>query len=367
MKALFYLFTSFLFCCLLFFSCRDVIEFETPNSIKDAIFIEGKLTKGDPSTVQVTIGQVFDFTTNPSLFLADFVQIIDEAGTTLELDTKRQGIFTLSIPKDHPEFQVDYGSAYKLRLQLRNGNIYESAYDTLYPVPIMTNLTKDKVIENVRLADGKILTQEFVTFHVSTPLDVPNSTNRPYLLWELESLVKQSDTPTSAGRPPCIRTSPEPKTCYLSINPVENYRALNTRNLSGDMLTNYLVYEAKNTNTFLYAEGHYLTVYQQSLSSEAFQYWEQANILTNRNGSIFEQPSGKIITNFTNVDNPNETVYGYFFATESNLKRIYIAPEFAGNPRPICPEVAPFPPNPICSNCLCQQNSTTEKPEWWVE
>lgn len=368
MKSLFYLFASLTLFTILLFSCRDDIEFKTPDSIQDAIFIEGKLTKGDPSLVQVTIGQVFDFSTHPGLFLADFVEIIDEEGNSLPLNTKRQGIFTLSIPSDHPTFKVDYGHAYKLRLQLRNEAIYESTYDTLYPVPIMTDLKKDKVTKVVRFADGKIVTEEFATFNVSTPLDVEHATRRAHLLWELESVFQLSDTPeSSAGRPPCVRTSAEPKTCYVSINPVENYRTINTKLLSGDKLTDFTVFEAKNTNTFVFAEGYYLTVIQESLSDEAFRYWEQANLLTNRDGSIFEQPSGKIITNFRNVDNPRDEVYGFFFATESNLKRIYVAPEFAGNPRPVCPDLIPIPPNPICSNCLCQANSTTEKPEWWVE
>jgi len=173
MKALFRIFFGLGLCTICFINCREVIEFEPPDSIKDAIFIEGKLTKGDPSFVHVKIGQVFDFSTNPSLFLADFVEILDDKGTVFPLNPRQQGIFTLSIPSDHPTFQVNYGGAYKIRLQLRNGSRYESAYDTLFPVPIMTDLTKNKVTKEVRLADGQKLTETFVTFHVSTPLDVP--------------------------------------------------------------------------------------------------------------------------------------------------------------------------------------------------
>jgi len=82
------------------------------------------------------------------------------------------------------------------------------------------------------------------------------------------------------------------------------------------------------------------------------------------NGSIFEQPSGKIITNIKNIDNPKAEIFGFFYATESHLKRIYVSPDFAGNPEKACPEP---PPSPICDNCLCQENSTTEQPDWWVE
>ena len=74
---------AFILVGLLLTTCRETIDFETPNTIKNAIFIDGKITKGNPSTVLVKIGQVFDFATNPSLLLAESVQIIDESGQAL--------------------------------------------------------------------------------------------------------------------------------------------------------------------------------------------------------------------------------------------------------------------------------------------
>lgn len=357
---------TLIFLGLLFTTCRDTIEFAVPDTIKDAIFIEGKLSKGEPSTVFVKIGQVFNFTTNPSLFLADNVEIIDESGQALELTSKEQGIFKLAIPKDHPTFKIEYGHAYKIRLQLKNQAIYESTYDTLYQVPEMADLKSDKISKSVILDDGKRLTQEIVTLVVSSPLNSPNK-SRPHLLWEIESVFKQSDSPEgfAEGIRPCGIIGREAKTCYLSINPVENYVSLNTIQLSGDTLIDFTVFEADNTNTFVFSEGHYTTIYQQSISDAAFEYWSQANQLTNRNGSIFEAPSGRIITNFYNVDNPKDEVYGYFFATESNFKRIYTSPAEAGYPRSHCPPIGGH--SYLCDNCLCWPNSTTVKPDWWEE
>lgn len=353
--------------CLAFFvlTCQEVIDFEPPETIKEAIFIEGKLTKGNPSFVQVKIGQVFNFTGNPSLFLANFVELIDALGNTLSLNIKEHGIFTLEIPEDHPTFKVSYGAAYKIRLQLKNGATYESAYDTLYSVPEPTDLSISKISKNVINSDEKEETQEILTFNISTPLKTIQGNRKAHLLWELESVFKQSDSPEGLPFQPCPGNSRIPKTCYLSINPVANYKVLNTEELSGNSITNFTIYEADNTNTFVFSEGYYLTVYQQSISNAAYQYWAQANQLTNPNGSIFDIPSGKIITNFTNEDDPKDEVFGFFFATESALCRIYVAPEQAGNPRSHCPPVGGH--SVLCDNCLCWQNSTIEKPEWWVE
>jgi len=130
-------------------------------------------------------------------------------------------------------------------------------------------------------------------------------------------------------------------------------------------LIDFTVFEADNTNTFVFSEGYYATIYQQSISDAAFEYWSRTNQLINRNGSIFEAPSGKISTNLYNVDNAKDEVFGFFFATESNFRRIYISPEKAGYPRSHCPPIGGH--SLLCDNCLCWPNSTAIKPDWWVE
>jgi len=350
--------------CFLLTNCEETIDFEPPKSIQNAIFIEGKLTKGTPSNVFVKIGQVFNFSSNPSLLLAQSVHLMDESGQSLELTSREQGIFKLTIPDNHPTFKVDYGKAYKIRLQLKNQELYESNYDTLYQAPIPTDLTIQKVPKVVQNEAGEISTAEFLAFNISTPFLTYKDGTKTRLLWEFGSVFKFSDTPNGFGRPPCRATSQEPKTCYVSFNPVANYTSLNTNMLSGNSVKDYTIYESPNLKTFVYAEGYYLSVYQQAISEQAYEYWRQINLLTNRDGSIFEQPSGKIITNFRNLGDPKGEIYGFFYATEEYVQRIYVSPDFAGNPDKACPQP---PPSPICDNCLCQENSTTEKPDWWIE
>lgn len=349
---------------ILLTTCQETIDFKTPDTIKNAIFIEGKLTKGEPSTVFVKIGQVFNFSTNPSLLVGESVEIIDESGQSLSLISRAQGIFQLNIPNDHPTFKVGYGKAYKIRVQLKNQETYESSYDTLYQAPVPTDLNFQKVSKNVQNATGEISSAEFLAFNISTPYLTYADGTKTRFLWEFGSIFKFSDTPNGFGFFPCRATSQEPKTCYVSINPSANYISLNSDLLSGDKVTNFTFFESPNLKTFVFAEGYYLSVHQQSLSEQAFEYWEQVNLLTNRNGSIFEQPSGKITTNIRNIGNPKAEIFGFFYATESFVKRIFVSPDVGGNPKKACPA---RPPAPLCDNCLCQEGSSTEKPDWWVE
>ena len=347
------------------FTCQEYIEFEEPETFKESIYIEGKLTKGSPSTVVVKIGQVFDFVTSPSLYLAEYVQLIDESENVLELKTRAQGIFKLEIPEDHPYFKVDYGSAYKIKFKLRTGETYESSYDTLYQVPTPTDLTLDKISKNVSFLDGTFETQEIVTFNISTPL-VSENGNKPNLMWELQSVYKQTDYPTGGGLRRCPVTGP-PKVCYLTIDPVENYKVLNATSLASSQVTDFNILEADNSNTFVFSEGHYLTAFQQSISNAAYEYWSRVNEVVYRDGTIFETPAGKVRSNIKNIDSQSqEEVYGYFFVTESKLIRAYVSADYAGNPRPQCPAAGDMH-SVFCDNCLCEINSTTEKPDYWVE
>jgi len=90
--------------------------------------------------------------------------------------------------------------------------------------------------------------------------------------------------------------------------------------------------------------------------------------LVNRS-SINQSPAGQINSNIRSVDEEGVVVFGYFFATESSIHRIYVPPALAGFPQTVCP----VRPNPDgsgpgnCCDCLCEPNSTLEEPEWWTE
>lgn len=353
------------FCLAILSNCQESIAFEKPETIKETINIQGKLTKGSPSQIEVKIQQVFNFIESPSLFFADYVHLIDEEENVVVLKSRAQGIFKLDIPADHPTFKIDYGKAYKIKLQLRNGSTYESAYDTLYQVPTPTDLTLDKISKKVIFLDGKSETQELVTFNISTPLISKNGT-KPHLLWELQSVYKQTDYPTGIfGLTRCPITGP-PKICYLTVNPVDNYKVLNAPSLTGSEIVNHTIFEAGNTNTFVFSEGHYLTVYQQAVSKQTYDYWERVGDVVRREGSAFDSPAGKIVSNIKNLDRSEEDVFGYFFVTESKLIRAYVSPDYAGNPRPQCPGAVDMH-SVFCDNCLCESNATTEKPDYWEE
>lgn len=354
---------------LLVIACIDPIEFEQPDTLQNTLSIQGKLAIGESNYISVSIRKVFDFSSTPQLVRAQSVMLFDESDNEMEIPSSAAGIHFLDFDKDNVDFNIDYNKCYRVSILLFDGRKYESGIECLLPVPTPESLTVSKVEEEVVNGIGELERANLLEFSISTPLQVDSNSDNTRLLWELETTYKFSDSP-DFYRGPCgrlrIQVDEEKKTCFFTESTFFNYVPFDGTKVNQTTLTNNLVW--KILPSFIFAEGLYLTLFQQSLTPTAHTYWRQVNQLTSRKGDVFEATDAKVITNFINVDNPKEEVYGYFYATEEKLVRAYVSPEYAGNIRPFCPEPFPFGTPPAdCCNCLSNRNSTLEKPSWWQE
>lgn len=350
---------------LLAIACIDPIEFDRPETLQNTFSIQGKLAIGESKNIRVSIRKVFDFSSPPTLVRAKSVTLFDELGNTIEIPNRQEGIHFLDF--ENSDFEIDYYKCYKLRIALFDDRVYESALECLLPVPTPEKVIVNKVEENVINGIGELEKTNLLAFSIDTPLLIDSSGTNARLLWELETTYKFTDSPEVYGRS-CfpIQIDMEKKTCFYTESTFFNYVPFNGAEVSQSRINNQVVWQILPNSIF--AEGLYLTIYQQSLTKTANIYWEQVHQLVSRTGEVFEATDAKVITNFTNVENPEDEVYGYFYATEEKLLRTYVSPSFADNPRPTCPEVLPFgtPPSNCC-NCLTHINSTLEQPIWWEE
>jgi hypothetical protein len=98
-------------------------------------------------------------------------------------------------------------------------------------------------------------------------------------------------------------------------------------------------------------------------------YWNQVNTVVSREGDIFQDPVGKVPSNFKNADTDDEDVFGFFYATEQEVIRIFVSPEEANNPNKWCPqpltEGGQAPSD--CCDCSTEIGSSTFKPSWWIQ
>ena len=349
--------------------CLDEIDFVRPDAVENGIAIQGKLVKGDPSFVRVTIRKTFDFSEAARLINAREVTIINEEDVELELVSKADGIFTLEIPKDHPNFKVEFGNSFKLRVSTFDNRVFESSLENLFQVPKPEKLEAKRTQIEIVDVNGIEKLFDQITFTINSPLKPENSSDNAKVLWEMLTTHKLTDSPNAYSRFACFPTRIEEfsQTCYLSGAPSTNYIAVDGPQLNSDRVDNFELLSTGITPN--YSEGFYLTVLQQSLSQSAYDYWAQVNLVVDRTGDIFQPPAGKVITNFTNINDPKDDIFGYFYVTDEEVIRVFVSPELAGNPAVICP--SPTDMNGRADNDCCNCTSigganSTIKPSWWI-
>lgn len=351
-------------------SCLDPIDFDRPATIENGLAIQGKLVKGNPSFIRVTVRKIFDFADNARLINVRAATLTDEEGNSLVLDSRQEGVFIEEIADDNPNIKIDYGKSYKIKVETFDNRVYESSLEELLPVPTPSSLKVNKIIKEGVDGLGNIVDREFLAFTVDTPLSLNEEGENVKLLWELESVYKLSDTPENYSNRNCFPTrvtNVVNKTCFVTFSPIQNFIPLDGGSINSTSITDYTLFETGINS--LFAEGYYFNAFQQSMSSSAFEYWSQVNQVLSRTGDLFEPPAGKVTTNFTNINDPNDDIFGYFYATEEKVVRVFVSPESVGNPPRICP--APLTEDgradPNCCDCSTAGATETERPDWWVE
>lgn len=363
----------FFLTCIVLSACLDPIELDIPRGESEAVVIEGKLVKGNPSSIQVSVQRIFVFDGSSQTLNINGVSLINENGEVTVLDKDAQGEFSQDFGPDNP-FDIAIGERYKIRVELFDGRVVESTFETVQSV-------KANDVVELSLQDREVFSEERGAF-ISTPkviLDLTSEINNlqqdpQRYRWTVERFFKLRDTPDAYQiRDPNDRTQfSQPKTCYIRDQAA----------LTKTVIFDGFAFDGDNLNftseifdgtivDFRLSDTMYFSVVQESLSEGAFTYYDQISKVLERTGSMFDPPAGKITSNFVNINDPEDEVFGYFYASEQRQTRVRVTPDLVGNPNPLCP--APTGegwrpgqcPFTACCDCLSLPFSTLEEPEFW--
>ena len=351
-----------LFC----FACLDEIPFGNSENTLQSIMIRGKLRYGSPSNIQVNISDLSDFVKYdfPNPIIDAQVILKSASGGSLEIPMINAGTYELEILQNHPTIQIEIGQSYQIIVAIPGRGNYESTLEPLLEVPAIEQINKN-VLEREVLDDlENIETRLFLEVTVDTPLELPDNPNRSFLKWEFEGAYKFPEA--------TIKTQPlRPLNLCYYFDPLnlDKVVVFNGDRAAQPVLSKHFLME--EPIDFRFFRGFYLNVIQQSLSEGAFKYWQELSNVIDRDGSFFETLPAMVGGNFKQLENPEEIVFGYFYATAEDSARIYINAKEAGFPRPKCRGVEDFEeflnqPD-ICRNCLIKQGSTVKKPDFWVD
>lgn len=344
-------------------ACLSEIKLEVPGEKIASIAIRGQLIGGEHPLISIKITSLSEF--NASSVARPVseasVVLIDEFNNGIDVPLRRPGLYELEIPAGAFPLEVRAGQAYQLSVSTPGGKNYLSTFELLSAVPEPEELrylsTRREVLNEV----NNVIDREFIQFLLTTPIVSPQNGAPSFLKWDFIGTYKFPESTLASAFPPNTRT------CYITerLN-LENVVVFDGSQSGQDLLRDLVLLE--EPFDFRFSNGFYLTIRQQSLSEGAFRYWEQIGKVVQLSGNFFETPPGKVSGNFFNPDDLEEEIFGYFYATEEAILRLYVDP---GNdpPMPFCPltAVTATSVDTTCLECLLRAGSTLEKPAFWEE
>lgn len=261
------------------------------------------------------------------------------------------------------------GESYYVRIQLADGEVYESVPDVM-PQPG----TRDSlyyVLQEIEETSnmGVTFTRNVISIFADTEITDP----RPdlYLKWNIEEVYSFQQAFLPLHNFPFYNR----KTCYIS----EELEQQQVLLYDGSELRATNIYGQRVTDRTIdgdFKGVHYFNYISQTLTAGAHKFWNGLDQNVNRVGSIFDKPPGALTTNLFNVDDPGEQVLGYFEVMAADTTRLKITNRVIDQFFPescISPPEVNFAPTMCfrcierlfddeCLDCLVLRNSTLERP-----
>ena len=342
------------FIWLLFLSsCLSQIDFPT-DSLGNRLVVSGQVsTIADQNFIQ--LGRTADTDRLPFPVSGALINLFDEVGNAYSYreDEFNPGIYLIDNFSGLPS------TRYFIRIITPEGETYESTPEVMPDDP--GQLTSYYEFERDEYTDfeGTVSNQFFVKVYANSVL--PSSENA-YVKWNVDEvfLLSPTDFPDPFGYvpPPCfIAQSADPQRITLF-----NGEEVKANSLEGFLVSSRLV-------DWSFHERHYFTIYQSSLTKDAFEYWRKVNIVANQVGSIFDTPPAQINGNIRNVNQASEKILGYFQACNQTFSRMYLVKTDV--PFPLLENTCTYDNREFekypkrCLDCLSLRNSSYRRPDWF--
>ena len=317
-------------------SCVTEIDFEL-ESIPERLVVNGIInTLPGPYIIQLSRSATFgDGTDNIQPPLSDAVVVVkDDLDNSYPFIEAEAGTYI----SDSASFQAVIGRTYTLEvITPDNGRRDVSRPETVYPVPPIDDIRFEVNRGTIRL-------------FVKTTL--PNRQGGSYLRWKTDGVYEFLEN-TFAGR-----------VCYVDDRIDFNTIAVaGSPDFATELLDDQEILIRPVDRRF--ARKYSFNIRQQSISENAWRFWNSADIITDQNGSIFDPPPAKIVGNMYNPDDEVEEVLGLFMAHDESLTHYFVEGSEVGSPSPPCGG-SPFgETDPGCRDCTSLNNSTTIPPDYW--
>jgi hypothetical protein len=340
---------------LLLCSCIDPYILDLPQGER-LLTVDGYITT-DPGphiirlTRTDTYGSVFEGLIRPVSQAT--VAIRDSEGFVVFLEElEERGAYATPA-----NFRAIVGKAYSLQIDVPGGQSYSSLPEKVLPVPQIDSLS----YRSIQLATENRLSDRSgvqVFAHFKDPVDQQNN-----YYWRTKPgvfvLVANPELHTFPPDHPTNPRGPNPKDCcaicFMVDNPIaQRFTITSDEDFNG--LTNRLPVTFIEDDGLRFKRMYRAEIQQMRVSPGAFRFLRLIEQQLSITGSVFDQPPANIRGNIINLNNPDETVLGYFIAAAVNTKQVYIDREklqFVQTPKII--------PN----DCQTVRGATLARPADW--
>lgn len=339
-------------------SCVDQIELALENKDQN-LAINGFITNlPEPYFVFVRNAGNYGASIQEETPIAGaFVQIISSSGDRVNLEETGNGVYQ----SNPATFVGRIGNSYLLNVILPDGRQYVSESEELLPVPPISDLRYNFYEDPYLTAEDDIAIQKKIDILVTTR--VPGDPDNVFFKWDVRGEYEFRENEALTDIFAYTGVGPVLYTCFIPDNiRLGDIAVFNGNQIRGTVLKEETI---KTINVdYKFAFNYCVHVRQFSLTKNAFTYWNRVAKTLNRNGQLLEESIGTLKGNISNLDVPSESVAGYFYASASTEKRMFVPRDSVGRPVSSCILVDPAFAE-ACMDCLIIENSTRERPAYW--
>lgn len=245
------------------------------------------------------------------------VAVTNQDGDMIVYTDSGDGIYEADVPDDF----LDVGDAASLYVMTPNNREYQSSYDTILPCPEFDSIYYE-------LGTQETPDPEFSRPGIQLYLDMSGEDSdsrnviwRVQETWEYWASLFGTHIAYSRGNWQEFRTNKIFR-CWKSY-PLDQIFTGTTRNLSENELLRVPLNFVSNETDRL-SVTYSLNVQQQSLSLEAYEYWQRMNEQAVESGGMYEKQPASVAGNIYNMSNQDDVVLGCFYASQVREQRIFV-------------------------------------------
>lgn len=302
-----------LLCC----SCIDVIDFQNENT-GGQLTIYGQINDSELHNQYIRISKATS-SLNPEKIVNDaIVQVSDDQGCTYlyRYDTLER----YYVP-DEP-FAGIPGVTYELTVEL-DGKLYQSSEQRM-PLSRGVDSTYFRIRE-VPVLSRTGTEARALFMQAITDTQIPETVEPLFIRWDiLQVWVQRGIILPSSNFPGW-----SPVNCFVEDPFIGDQLVLYDGRVVGPgKLQGQFMAETQLDDSFNTLRG--FGIVHQSITEEAFDYWQKIGELSNRVGSIFETPPAAVPGNIANVNDPDDLVLGFFEVAQVDTTGTFVTPDDLG-------------------------------------